>query len=62
MDVQLKQHLDNLNLLDKGIVMLYLENKSYEEIAQIVGISETNVGTKISRIKEKLKKQITKQL
>lgn len=56
-----RQHLDKLNLLDKGIVMLYLENKSYEEIAQIVGISESNVGTKMSRIKEKLKKQITKQ-
>jgi RNA polymerase sigma factor (sigma-70 family) len=57
-----RQQIDNLNLLDKGIVMLYLENKNYEEIAQIVGISESNVGTKISRIKEKLKKQITKQL
>ncbi len=57
-----KQHVDNLNLLDKGIVMLYLENKSYQEIAEIVGISESNVGTKIARIKEKLKKQITKQL
>lgn len=58
----LRQHLNNLNLLDKGIVMLYLENKSYEEIAQIIGISVSNVGTKISRIKEKLKKQITKHL
>lgn len=56
-----RQHLNRLNLLDKGIILLYLENKSYEEIAQITGISETNVGTKIFRIKEKLKKQITKQ-
>ena len=57
---ELRQALDKLNLLDKGIIMLYLENKSYAEIAEIVGISETNVGTKMSRIKEKLKKQITK--
>jgi RNA polymerase sigma factor (sigma-70 family) len=57
-----KQHLNNLNLLDKGIVLLYLENKSHEEIAQITGISTTNVGTKIARIKEKLKNQIAKQL
>jgi RNA polymerase sigma-70 factor (ECF subfamily) len=57
----LRQHLDYLNLLDKGIIMLYLENKSYEEIAQIVGISESNVGTKISRIKEKLRKRIAKK-
>ena len=55
-----RQQLNNLNLLDKGIVMLYLESKSYEEIAEIVGISTSNVGTKLSRIKEKLKKQISK--
>ena len=57
----LKQHIDELNLLEKGIIILYLEEKSYEEIAEIIGISETNVGTKLSRIKEKLRKQIYKQ-
>ena len=55
-----KQHIDRLNLLDKGIVILYLENKSHEEIAQIIGISVSNVGTKLSRIKKKLKQQILK--
>lgn len=58
----LKQQIDQLNLLDKGIVILYLDNKSYEEIAQIIGISASNVGTKLSRIKEKLKKQLKKQI
>ena len=58
----LRQQLDKLNLLDRGIILLYLENKSYEEIAQITGITESNVGTKMFRIKEKLKKQINKQL
>ena len=58
--IVLKEHLDQLNLLDKGIVLLYLENKSHEEIAQIIGISKSNVGTKLSRIKEKLKQQILK--
>ena len=57
----LKQSIDQLNLLDKGIVILYLEDKSYEEIAEIVGISVSNVGTKLSRIKEKLRQQISKQ-
>ena len=57
-----KQQIDNLNLLDKGIVMLYFDNKSYEEIAEIIGISKTNVGTKLLRIKEKLKLQISKNL
>jgi RNA polymerase sigma-70 factor (ECF subfamily) len=56
-----KQLVDGLNLLDKGIVILYLENKSYEEIGQIIGISTSNVGTKLSRIKEKLKQQLLKQ-
>ncbi len=58
----LRQQLDKLNLLDKGIIMLYLENKSYEEIAGITGISLTNVGTRLSRIKEKLKTQISQKL
>lgn len=51
----LKQYIDDLNLLEKGIVMLYLEEKSYEEIAEITGLSQSSVGTKLSRIKEKLK-------
>jgi len=57
----LKQYVDKLNLLEKGIVILYLEEKSYEEIAELIGISVSNVGTKLSRIKEKLKQQIFKQ-
>lgn len=56
-----RKHIDDLDLLNKGIIILYLENKSYEEIGQIIGISTSNVGTKISRIKEKLKQQIQKQ-
>ena len=56
-----KQHIDKLNLLDKGIVILYMENKSYEEISKIIGISPSNVGTKLNRIKEKIKQQILKQ-
>jgi RNA polymerase sigma factor (sigma-70 family) len=56
-----RQQIESLNLLDKGIVMLYLDNKSYDEIAEIIGISSSNVGTKLSRIKEKLKTQILKK-
>lgn len=54
-----RQQVESLNLLDKAIVMLYLDNKSYDEIAEIIGISVSNVGTKMQRIKEKLKKQNT---
>ena len=55
---KLHNHIKDLNLIDKGILMLYLESKSHEEIAEIVGISKSNVGTKLSRIKEKLKQQV----
>lgn len=44
-----------LNLLDRGIIFLYLEGKSHEEIAEISGISVSNVGTRMLRIKQKLK-------
>lgn len=56
----LQNHIKDLNLFDKGILMLYLESKSHEEIAEIVGITKTNVGTKLSRIKEKLRQQVSK--
>lgn len=39
---------------DRSIILLYLEEKSYDEIAEIVGITKTNVGVKINRIKKKL--------
>lgn len=57
----LYESIQTLNLLDRGIVLLYLEGKSHQEIAEIIGITTSNVGTKISRIKEKLKTQIIKK-
>ncbi|HAI44399.1 MAG TPA: sigma-70 family RNA polymerase sigma factor, partial [Maribacter sp.] len=51
----LYQHLKHLNILEKGLIFLLLEGKSYNEIAQITGLSASNVGTKISRVKKKLK-------
>ncbi|MDP3436112.1 MAG: RNA polymerase sigma factor, partial [Bacteroidales bacterium] len=38
----------NLNEIDKPIMLLYLEEKSYDEIAQIIGISKSNVGVRIN--------------
>ena len=52
---QLYDRIHQLGLVDRAIVMLWLENLSYEEIGQIIGISPTNVGTKLNRIKEQLK-------
>ena len=48
--------IGELDEINKAIVLLYLEGNSHEEIADITGISKTNVGTRISRIKEELKK------
>ncbi len=55
------EHIHQLNILEKGLILLLLEGKKYEEIAEITGLSETNVGTRISRIKQKLKSRILKK-
>lgn len=70
-DISFNQEIeDNLNLLqqfiyelkemDKAIMLLYLDQKSHKEIAEIIGISESNVGTKVSRIKLLLSQKFKK--
>jgi len=53
----LKQMISQLNDLDKALMLLYLEEKSYKEMALIIGISESNVATKINRIKNNFKEK-----
>jgi RNA polymerase sigma-70 factor (ECF subfamily) len=48
--------INRLDILEKSLVLLWLEDLSYDEIASITGLSASNVGVKLSRIKEKLKK------
>ncbi|MEP7318317.1 MAG: sigma-70 family RNA polymerase sigma factor [Panacibacter sp.] len=55
----LQQFIAELKELDKALMLLYLEEKNYKEIAEIIGISETNVATKISRIKIILKQKFS---
>jgi len=55
----LQQLISELKDLDKALMLLYLEEKSHREISQIIGISETNVATKINRIKNSLKQKFT---
>lgn len=55
----LYRSIDDLNTIDKAIILLYLDKNSHEEISEITGISKTNVGTRIGRMKDKLKKIIT---
>ena len=51
---QLYQMINRLGQLEKSIILLYLEEKSYEEISEITGLTVTNVATKLNRIKDKL--------
>ena len=53
-------HIKKLSVIERGIILLYLEGKSYDEIAAITGFTATNVGTRLARIKNKLKSQIKK--
>ena len=52
---QLHQRIGKLGLVDRAIVMLWLEGSSYDEIGAVMGISAQNVGVKLYRIKEQLK-------
>jgi RNA polymerase sigma-70 factor (ECF subfamily) len=51
----LEQFINELKEIDKALMILYLEDKGHAEIAEILGMSVSNVGTKIGRIKDKLK-------
>jgi RNA polymerase sigma factor (sigma-70 family) len=55
----LQSFIRELKELDRALILLYLESKSYKEIAEILGISETNVATRISRVKEVLKQKFS---
>jgi len=57
MYAQIKQLPD----IEKGIILLLLEGKKYEEIAKITGFSRSNVATRISRTKDKLRKRLVKK-
>jgi RNA polymerase sigma-70 factor (ECF subfamily) len=54
--------IDELNQLNKAIILLYLDGNSHDEISDITGISKTNVGTRISRIKEQIKSLATSKI
>lgn len=48
--------IKHLSEVDRAVILLYLEEKSYQEIADIIGTNPNNIGVRIKRIKERLKK------
>jgi RNA polymerase sigma factor (sigma-70 family) len=55
----LYQFIGGLDPLNKALILLYLDGNGYREIADVVGISETNVATKISRLRKIMKQQLS---
>lgn len=55
---KLYRAISTLKDIDKAIILLHLENSSYQEISEIVGISVKNVSVKLSRIRERIKRKV----
>ena len=55
---RLYEEIKKLSEIDRAIILLYLEKKTYKEISQIIGINSNSIGVKITRIKKQIKKQI----
>ncbi len=55
----LEQILRGLGELDRALMVLYLDDLSYREISEVLGISETNVATKINRLKQQIRSQVS---
>ncbi len=53
---ELYKLINQLGKLERALILLWLEERSYQEIADILGISKANVAVKLNRIREKLKK------
>lgn len=55
----LEKCIHELKEIDRAVMLLYLEERSYKEIAEILGISATNVSTKVARIKKSIQQKFT---
>lgn len=59
---QLYHAIKNLSEIDRAIILLYLEEKPYKEIAEITGTSTSNISTRVNRIKSKLKQLLDEKV
>jgi RNA polymerase sigma-70 factor (ECF subfamily) len=55
----LYRFIDLLDPLNKALILLYLDQNSYQEIAAALGITETNVATKINRLKTRMRREFS---
>jgi len=55
---EVMDQVKKLPKVDRSLVLLYLEDKSYKEMAEIMGLSESNIGVKLNRIKKKLREKL----
>lgn len=51
----LRRMIEDLNEFDRALVILYIDGNAYADIAAVLGISESNVGTRLNRIKQQLR-------
>jgi RNA polymerase sigma-70 factor (ECF subfamily) len=58
---ELYRAIRQLSEVDRAVILLYLEEKSYSEIAEIMGTNANNIGVRITRIRERLKRQLNEQ-
>ena len=58
---ELYRLINRLGRIERALVLLYLDEKSYKEIAEITDLSVTNVATRLNRIKEKLRQMSDEQ-
>ena len=55
----LRETIARLAPMDRALMLLYLDERSHREIAEVLGITETNVATKVGRLKQRIRQQLT---
>ncbi len=54
----LREAMERLDPFDRALLVLYLDGRPYAEIAEVLGITETNVGTRLGRVRQKLRRDL----
>lgn len=58
---RLRRVMDELEPLDRALLVLHLDERPHREIADVLGISETNAATKVSRLKQRIRERLMKE-